>query len=232
MWDWFRQARDKAIPLSGPILQSKALEFASQLDITDFKASNGWLEKFKACHAIKAFTISGESACVDLQTVDDFHSRIPQICSDFEPCNICYCDETGLYYRALPDKTLSTKIASSKGAKNSKEHLTIMFACSATFEKLKPLVIGKALKSRCFKNIKFHKLPVTWRHNKKAWMNSKIFSDCISEVDKQMKRKNRHISETAILEVFEKAGIRFRLFFKCQSCEIRQSCCLYHFNVL
>ena len=25
MWDWFHQARDKAIPLSGPILQSKAL---------------------------------------------------------------------------------------------------------------------------------------------------------------------------------------------------------------
>ena len=62
MWDWFRQARDKAIPLLGPILQSKALEFASQLDIADFKASNGWLEKFKARHAIKAFAVSGESA--------------------------------------------------------------------------------------------------------------------------------------------------------------------------
>jgi hypothetical protein len=37
MWDWFRQARDKAIPLSGPILQSKALEFASQLDIAFVK---------------------------------------------------------------------------------------------------------------------------------------------------------------------------------------------------
>jgi hypothetical protein len=43
----FRQARDKAIPLSGPILQSKALEFASQLDIADFKASNGH-EKYPA----------------------------------------------------------------------------------------------------------------------------------------------------------------------------------------
>jgi hypothetical protein len=37
MWDWFRQARDKAIPLSGPILQRKALEFASQLDIADLE---------------------------------------------------------------------------------------------------------------------------------------------------------------------------------------------------
>jgi hypothetical protein len=122
MWDWFHQARNEAIPLSGPILQSKALEFASQLDIADFKASNGWLEKFKARHAIKAFAVRGESAGVDLQTVHDFCSRIPEICSDFEPCNIFNCDETGLYYRALPAKG-----ASSKGVKNSKECLTIMF---------------------------------------------------------------------------------------------------------
>ena len=140
MWDWFHQDRDKAIPLSGPILQSKALEFTSQLDIADFKASNGWLEQFKARHAIKAFTVSGESAGVDLQTVDNFRSRIPEIRSDFEPCNIFNCDETGFYYRTLPDKTLSAKGASCKGVKNSKERLTIMFACSATGEKLKPLV--------------------------------------------------------------------------------------------
>jgi hypothetical protein len=119
------------------------------------------LEKFKACHAIKAFAVSGKSAGVDLQTVDDFCSLIPEICSDFEPCNIFNCDETDLYYRTIPNKTLSTKGASSKGVKHSKERLTVMFACSATGEKLKPLVIGKALKPRCFKNIKVHKLPVT-----------------------------------------------------------------------
>ena len=130
----------------------KALEFAGLLDIADFKASNGWLEKFKGRHAIKAFTVSDKSAGVDLQT-KDFCSRIPEICSDFEPCNIFNCDETGLYYRALPDKTLSAKGASCKGVKNSKERLTIMFACSATGEKLKPLVISKVLAPRCVRGI-------------------------------------------------------------------------------
>ena len=32
-----------------------------------------------------------------------------------------------------------------------------------------------------------------WHHNKKAWMNSEIFSDWSNEVDKQMRRQNRHI---------------------------------------
>jgi hypothetical protein len=43
-------------------------------------------------------------------------------------------------FLTFPDKTLSAKGASCKGVKNSKERLTIMFACSATGEKLKPLV--------------------------------------------------------------------------------------------
>jgi hypothetical protein len=75
-------------------------------------------------HAIKA---CGESAGVDLQTVDNFSSHIPEICSDFKPCNIFNCDETGLYYRTLPVKTLSIKGASCKGVKNSKERLTVIY---------------------------------------------------------------------------------------------------------
>jgi hypothetical protein len=30
-----------------------------------------------------------------------------------------------------------------------------------------PLVIGKAAKPRCFKNLKMNNLPVSWRNNKK-----------------------------------------------------------------
>jgi hypothetical protein len=32
----------------------------------------------------------------------------------------------------------------------------------------KPLVIGKAAKPRCFKNLKINNLPVTWRNNEKV----------------------------------------------------------------
>ena len=41
VWEWFQQARAANIPISGPLLQSeKALKFAKDLDITEFKASN------------------------------------------------------------------------------------------------------------------------------------------------------------------------------------------------
>ena len=145
VWKWFSSARSKGIPISGPIIQEKALQFATELNIPDFKASNGWLDRWRTRYSVNAFKVSGESASVNQETVDDYRTRLPDITKDYSPNDIFNCDETGLFYRALPDKTLAVKDQSCKGGKNAKERLTVMFACSSTGEKLKPLVIGKKL---------------------------------------------------------------------------------------
>jgi len=44
---WLRQCRDKNVPVGGPILQEKALQFALGLGYDNFRASNGWLQNFK-----------------------------------------------------------------------------------------------------------------------------------------------------------------------------------------
>lgn len=44
---WFESARKENLCVSGPILQQRALSFAEKLGDQNFKASSGWLEKFK-----------------------------------------------------------------------------------------------------------------------------------------------------------------------------------------
>lgn len=44
---WFGSARKQNLPISGPVLQQKALNFAKNLGEENFKASAGWLDKFK-----------------------------------------------------------------------------------------------------------------------------------------------------------------------------------------
>ena len=71
---------------------------------------------------------------------------------DYSPDDIFNCDETSLFYWALPDKTLGVKDQSCKGGKNAQDRLIIMFACSSTGEKLLQLVIEKSYNPRCFKS--------------------------------------------------------------------------------
>ena len=44
---WFLILRSENVPISGPMLKEKALEFAGGLNIEGFQASEGWLEKWK-----------------------------------------------------------------------------------------------------------------------------------------------------------------------------------------
>ena len=67
-WEWFQTARAQNIPLSGPMLQEKALSYAKELGNAEFKASNGWLESFRKRHNIAFNVISGEAADVSSET--------------------------------------------------------------------------------------------------------------------------------------------------------------------
>ncbi|KAH8035084.1 hypothetical protein HPB51_004325 [Rhipicephalus microplus] len=64
----FCEQRANKVPLSGRILQQKALDFSCMLSHDNFKASPGWLSHFKARHNIVAKVISGEAAAIDSVT--------------------------------------------------------------------------------------------------------------------------------------------------------------------
>ena len=70
--EWFCTMRAKYISVSGPLLQEKAREIAESLKVENFKALNGWLEKFKLRHNINFKTISGESKSMDPEEVLDW----------------------------------------------------------------------------------------------------------------------------------------------------------------
>lgn len=84
VYKWFCTARAKGIPISGPIIQEKALQYSRDLNMGGFKASNGWLDRWKSCYSITSFKISGESASVDMTTVEDYRQRIPDVTMDTE----------------------------------------------------------------------------------------------------------------------------------------------------
>lgn len=193
---WIKTARSINTPLSGRAIQERALAFAAEMGIQEFKASNGWLESFRRRNGIRFSCRQGESADVNellTLTVEEWKDRLPALCASYRPSDVFNVDETGLFYRALPDKSHALKGEKCEGGKKAKERVTIALCCSLTGEKIKPVVIGESQGTQCFRGVTQSCLPVTWRANRKAWMTSALFEEWILELDKKMGKMGRKI---------------------------------------
>jgi hypothetical protein len=73
--------------ISGLLIQEKALEAARALNFGGFKASNGWLHKFKTCHNILCKTICGELADAPKETADLWKEKLYRLCDGYSTCH-------------------------------------------------------------------------------------------------------------------------------------------------
>ena len=113
-----------------PVLLSpaKADDLAIRLGHTDFTANHNWVERFKQRRGIVSHTINGESAIatVDETVVEDYVSTtLPNLLRDYDPKDVFNMDETGLFYKLLPNRTLQFKGECCHGGKKRKERLTV-----------------------------------------------------------------------------------------------------------
>ena len=87
------------------------------------------------------------------------------------------CNESGLYYKLLPNKSLVTAFEkSAAGRKRQNERVTINACSNASGTiKLPLLLIGKSKEPQCFKNICRSNLPVVYDNQCNAWMCEALF---------------------------------------------------------
>ena len=78
-----------------------------------------------------------------------------------------------------PSRSYVSKInkGARKGTKLLKERCTLMVGGNADGHKLKPFLLHKYQKPHCLKGVERSTLPVSFRHNKKAWMTTASFRD-------------------------------------------------------
>ncbi|GFN99689.1 tigger transposable element-derived protein 6 [Plakobranchus ocellatus] len=141
LFTWFKDARSKNVPLSGPILVEKAKEFAERLGVTSFTGSTGWLDRFKSRHGIVMKRICGESAAVCQETTEGWKdTQLKKILKEFSPDDIFNADETGLFFKCLPNRTLALKGEKGTGGKIPKERITLLVAANMSGTEKLPLL--------------------------------------------------------------------------------------------
>ncbi|CAB5357732.1 unnamed protein product [Rhizophagus irregularis] len=152
--------------LSDAILIEKARMIANGLDIFQdaLHFSSGWLQKFKDCNGIRQRKLEGEASSADEAAIAIALPLLRERCSNYPLKRIYNMDETGLFYRLEPDRTLATKRLA--GRKVNKERLSVALCANADgSHKFKPLIIGKFERPRCFKNIRIQAMPMTYLTN-------------------------------------------------------------------
>ena len=177
---WFKLARQRNIPVSGPMIQEEAKLIAAKLGDTEF--------------LIKQFTVSGEAADISEDTVQSWYERIKHIMQGFKSEDVWNIDETGCFLELFLRKPLLKSTVNAKVVRKPRR-VTIAFIANAAGGKETPIVIGCAAKPHYFKGIQNIKKPlgVSYFAQSKAWMTADIMQDILLHLNRKLVRESRSI---------------------------------------
>jgi hypothetical protein len=110
LFEWFRQRRSEGLLVSGLLLIQQAKKFHDDLKIN--KVCNylqGLLHPFKLRHGIRKLSVCGEKLSANSDAARKFVEEFTKLISDenLTAEQIYNADETGLFWRCLPWRTLA-----------------------------------------------------------------------------------------------------------------------------
>ena len=184
---WVKQKNDQGVLPSNALIAAKAVTLARMFQIENFTAGDSWMRRFKSRHNIKYRRQHGEKQHADEVGATNFlNETLPELLRKYEAENIYNADETGLYWRGLPDRGYSAN-GEASGMKVPKDRITCMVSANMTgTDKLPLLTIGKYGKPRCFPRDQ-SKLPVTYKFSSNSWMTGQIYTNWLQNWDRSLR---------------------------------------------
>ncbi|GFV46693.1 tigger transposable element-derived protein 1 [Trichonephila clavipes] len=122
----------------------------------------------------------GECTTADEGGAKIFPEELAKIIEDgdYSADQVFNADETGLYWKKLPNRTYIAKDEKTASGHKCKDRVTLLLCSNASGDRmLKPLLINKSLRPRALKGKDLKQLPVHWMANPKAWMTTAIFTE-------------------------------------------------------
>ena len=192
---WYSQAIDMGMAVSGPILCSKAKDFAIKLGHPDFKATNGWLHRFKTRKNItltRPRNVKDSATAIIKEGEKDFADvLLPRLMLEFEQCNIFYGEQFGVLYSAQPHEYCKYKNIRCVQGSLGHKRLTVLVATNMTSEKFPLLVVGSCRRTSSLEALA--SLHIQYSVNDNAWLTSEQFDTWIHNMDNWFWRKSRKI---------------------------------------
>lgn len=185
VYKWFAQHCTAGVTIHGPEMQNAASRFAASLGIKDFKSSEGWVARFKGRHNIVKRKIVGKKLSADESSVEPFKQKLRAyiLSNNLYSYQIYNADETGLYWKGLPEKNLAMRSEGCvPGRKVNKDRLSaMMFANADSTDRITCAIVGKSKKPRVLQHCS-DRLPVKYYNPQNAWFTQEIFLSWFHDV--------------------------------------------------
>ena len=176
------------LPLTMAVLQQRAREIGERLGVSGFAASTGFVRRWAARHNLVNTSLwgTGGSAATAVAAAQERMAQIRADLSAYEPDQIYNMDETGLFFRCLPNRAYVTagrrrRVRGTKAMK-AKDRVTLVLACNATgTHKIPVAIIGTAQVPVCFKPPRVA-CPLPYFNQKSAWMDADVYEKWFTTV--------------------------------------------------
>ncbi|XP_066587135.1 jerky protein homolog-like [Prorops nasuta] len=181
---WFMEQRAIGYSINDVLLQEKANEINKEIGgPSSFKASKGWIWRFKNRRNIRLLDSHRNSSDTDTQAATEFatsfQERIEEENIKLE--NIYNMCETGLMWKALPQRLMIRVDEGNKifGKKIKKDRIAVALCANVTGgNKLPALFVHKFENPRALKHCR-DSLPVIFQSQKYAWVDTRILINWI-----------------------------------------------------
>ncbi|XP_023314333.1 tigger transposable element-derived protein 6-like [Trichogramma pretiosum] len=195
---WFVKVREKKAPINGPLLKIKAETLAEKLGKKNFKATDGWLSRWRSRENIVYRKIHGEQGEAD--TIGANHwltNEWPKLHKEYRPNDIFNADETGLYFRALPEHTYALKSENTNEFKISKQRITVL--CCASMSDREQNVIANDIAKKTSLLDGLHQVNQAW-----SYVSSETIKNCYRKAGfvKDAKDIPSNVSNVDSIEIY------------------------------
>ncbi|KAG7171328.1 Tigger transposable element-derived protein 7-like 26 [Homarus americanus] len=139
--------RAAGVPVRGIDLQSVAERFTAHLNIEDSRPTEAD-PKSRSHHCLSNKIVVGESRSADVASVEPFRKKLLALIDKcLLRCQLYNGDETGLYWKSVPENTQAAKSEGlTPGRKTSKECVSALACGNADgSHRLKPMIISTGL---------------------------------------------------------------------------------------
>ena len=181
--------RDLNLPVQTKQIKRKAIEMIKPTQST-FKASAGWLTRFKTRHslALRCQTSVQQKLPAQLEL------KLTQFLGDLKACRMQHkfppaltinMDKTPMCFNMQSSTTIDVwgkKEVLIRGTGAHKHHFTVTLTCTAAGEMLKPIITFKAKTDCTLKKVSLREADVVSTTQTKGWMDSQLMMKWIQKI--------------------------------------------------